>query len=209
VSCDNFTRTNPACRSIQLIEPDSTLLTSISLGGADQSLDESGVTPIPISPVARLFVTFATPKASDDYRFDYLYIDVLGVNNPGAVVPVLVDANVNGFLVDFAGVPLGEGYVLKWRVVVVGQVIRGVGIDTPEVLRVRLPMARIHTVPFEFPRSTDTYSFTELRVENLATPADAQRVVNIQVVAKTTIDFTIGINPAPDNDDYFLVARVP
>lgn len=209
MSCDNFTRTNPSCRSIQIIEPDNTLSTSVSFGGVDQSLDESGSTPILVQPIARMFVTFATVKASSNYRFEYLYIDTLGINNPGAVVPVVVDTNVNGFLVDFAGIPLGEGYTLEWRVVVIGQVPIGEGATTPEHLRLRLPQARIFTASFVIPRLDVSYSFSELRVENLITLPDSQRLISLQVVGKTTLDFTVGLNPPPNNDDYFLVARVP
>jgi len=209
MSCQDFTATNPTCRSVQLIEPDNTLLTAVSFGGLDQSLDESGSTPVPVGPIARLFVTFATKKASSNYRFEYLYIDTLGINNPGAIQIVPVDTNVEGFLVDLAGLPLAEGYVLRWRVIVVGQVPIGEGVTTPENLRLRLPQARIFTATFVFPRTTVDYGFTELRVENLITAPDSQRVINAQVVEKTTIDFTVGLNPLPDNDDYFLVARTP
>src|SRR5215510_14428202 len=128
MSCQNFTSTNPNCRSVQLIEPDSTLLSAISFGGADQSLDETGSTPIPFTLTARLFATFSTPKASSNYRFEYLYIDALGIALPGAVQPVVVSTTVTGFLVDFAGIPLSEGYILRWRVVVVGEVPADIGV---------------------------------------------------------------------------------
>lgn len=209
MSCENFQSVNPVCRTVQLIEPEDTLLTSItSSGGRDQSLDESGSITIPVTPTARLFVPFETQKVSVNYRFEYLYIDALGIANPGNVEPVVVDQNVNGFLVDFAGIPISEGYILRWRVVVQDVTINLI-IDAPESLRLQLNTARTFTATFVNPRSTAIYGFSELRVENLIDPVDTQRIVNAQVIAKTTVGFTVGLNPPPDTTNYYLVARTP
>lgn len=207
-NCQDFTSTNPSCRTFTIIEPDSTLTNAISTGSHDQSLDEWGSEPITLGNVARLHVDFLTPKASINYRFEYLYIDSLGLPNPGDVHPVVVDQTEFGFTVDFAGVPLDEGYILRWRVVVID--ITGINIfDVPESLRLQLPQARSFTATFANPRSTTGYGFSELRVENLVDPADDQRVILAQVVIKTQPTFTVGLNPPPDTDNYFLVARTP
>jgi hypothetical protein len=209
MSCQNFQTVNPVCRTIQLIEPEDTLLTSItSSGGRDQSLDESGSMTVPIGPHARLFVPFETQKISANYRFEYLYIDALGISNPGNVEPVVVDTTLNGFLVDLAGLPLAEGYILRWRVVVQDVTINLV-VDAPESLRLQLNPARTFTGTFINPRSTALYGFSELRVENLTDPVDFQRIVNVQVVSKTQLNFTVGMNPPPDSNNYYLVARTP
>ena len=200
---------NQACRTIQLIEPEDTLLTSIiTSGGRDQSLDESGSMTIPVSEVARVFVEFTVPKVSANYRFEYLYVDALGIPNPGNVEPVVVSQNINGFLVDLAGIPVEEGYILRWRVVVQDITINLV-VDAPESLRLQLNPARSFTATFVNPRSTTNYGFTELRIENLDDPVDSQRVINAQVVAKTTVGFTVGLNPPPDTSNYYLVVRTP
>src|SRR2546423_8071833 len=108
MSCKDFTTTNPACRTVTLIEPDGTLLSSTSSGSTDQSLDESGSTIIPVGQ-ARLPVAFNTPKASTAYQFEYLYIDALELPNPGDVEPVVVSKSAFGFVVDLAGLPLSTG----------------------------------------------------------------------------------------------------
>lgn len=208
-NCRDFNSGGANCSTIQIIEPEDTLLTSItSSGGRDQSLDESGSMTLPVSPVARVFVEFETPKVSVNYRFEYLYIDALGIPNPGNVLPVVVDQNINGFLVDLAGVPIEEGYILRWRVVVQDITISLV-VDAPESQRVQLNPARSFTVTFVNPRSTTNYGFTELRIENLLDPVDSQRVVNCQVSEKTTVGFTVGLNPPPENTNYYLVVRTP
>ncbi len=208
MSCENFQTSNPQCRTIQLIEPSDTLLTSItSSGGRDQSIDESGSIALSVGS-ARLFVPFETQKVSANYRFEYLYIDALGIPNPGNIEPVVVDININGFLVDFAGVSIEEGYILRWRVVVQDITINLI-VDAPEDLRLQLSPARTFTATFVNPRSTTNYGFSELRIENLTDPVDDQRIVNAQVVAKTTLGFTVGLNPPPDTTNYYLVCRVP
>ena len=209
--CQSFRQGSSNCSTIQLIEPEDTLLTSItSSGGRDQSLDESGSMTIPFPNTSnRLFVPFETPKVSRNYRFEYLYIDALGISNPGNVEPVVVDININGFVVDFAGIPLNDGYILRWRVVVQDITISLV-VDAPESLRLQLNQdTATFTGTFINPRSTALYGFTELRVENLIDPVETQRLVGVQVVAKTTSNFTVGLNPPPDTTNYYLIARTP
>ncbi len=208
MSCSDFTSQNPTCRTFTFIEPDNTLATVTSSGAHDQSLDEWGSTIIPLGVPGSIHVDFVTPKASIGYRFEYLYVDALGLPNPGDVEPVVVDQTQFGFTVDLAGVPLAEGYILRWRVIVF-EITGGVVFDAPESLRVQLPQADIATVTFVSPRSTTTYGFTELRVENLIDPAATQRVILAQVVIKTQPTFTVGLNPTPDSDNYFLVVRTP
>lgn len=210
MSCQDFQTSNPVCRTVQLIEPEDTLLTSItSSGGRDQSLDESGSMTIPATlTAARLFVPFVTQKVSVNYRFEYLYIDTLGIANPGDVGPVVVNQTLNGFVVDFAGVPLSSGYILRWRAVVQDVTINLI-VDAPESLYLQLPQARTFTATFINPRSTAIYGFNELRVENVTDPAVTQIIVNAQVIAKTLNDFTVGLNPPPDTNNYYLVARTP
>ena len=209
MSCSSFTQTNPACKTVQLIEPDNTLITSVtSSGGTDQSLDESGSNTLDPLGLARLFVPFNTQKVSANYAFEYLYIDALGIANPGNVEPVVVNQNINGFLVDFAGIPIEEGYILRWRVVVKDVTINLV-VGAPESLRLQLSPTRTFTATFINPRNSATYGFSELRVENIIDPVSVQRIVNIQVTAKTTLDFTVGLNPPPDTTNYYLVARTP
>jgi len=208
--CQSFRQGSSNCNTIQLIEPEDTLLTSItSSGGRDKSLDESGSITIPFpSTSARLFVPFENPKVSSNYRFEYLYIDALGISNPGNVEPVVVDVNINGFVVDLTGVPLDDGYILRWRVVVQDVTINLV-VDAPESLKLQLSPARTFTATFVNPRSTALYGFTELRIENLIDPVEFQRAINVQVVAKTTSNFTVGLNPPPDTTNYYLIARTP
>ena len=207
MSCNQFQSQTPACKTFTFIEPDDTLLSVTSSGVKDQSLDEAGDTVIP-SGVPRMRIDFVTPKASFNYKFEYLYIDALGISNPGDVRIVVVDQNQFGFTVDFAGTTLSDGYILRWRVVVLN-LQGGLAIDAPENLRLQLPQARVYTATFVNPRSNTTYGFSELRVENLVDEISSQRVVSIQVAAKTQANFVIGINPPPDTGNYFLVARTP
>ena len=151
---------------------------------------------------------FNTVKASANYQFEYLYIDALGIANPGNVEPVVVNQNINGFVVDFAGIPLAEGYILRWRVVVNDVTINPI-VGAPKICvcnstrpeHLRRPLSILATGP--------VYGFSELRVENLIDPVATQRVINVQVAAKTTLDFTVGLNPPPDSNNYYLVARTP
>lgn len=208
MSCSTFSTTSPACRTVTFIEPDDTVLTATSSGGADQSLDESGSTIIPLNtPEMRVY--FVTPKAGTDYRFEYLYIDTLGQTTPGAIIPVVSEQLASSFVVELAGIPLLEGYILRWRVIVVSLTI-GSLVDEPESLRVQiLKNTREQTFSFVNPRSSTNYGFTELRVENLLDPISTQRVVYPQIGAKTLLDFTVGFSTIVTTDNYFLVARTP
>lgn len=208
MACRDFTSTSPACRTVTLIEPDSTLLGATSSGSTDRSLDESGTTPLAIG-ATRVQVTFETTKASDSLRFEYLYVDALGIANPADITVVLVAKTQFGFLVDLVGSPPADGYSLKWRVVVI-DITTLTETDAPESLRVQIPMAvRSMTVTWTVPRSTTTYGFSELRVENLVDPVNTQRAIIVQVAGKTTGDFTVGISPLVTSNNYFLVVRSP
>lgn len=206
--CQNFRSGGSNCRSIQMIEPDDTLVTSTVSGARDQSLDESGSEIIPLSSGGRMRVNFVTHKISDNYQFEYLYVDALGIANPGDVMPVVVNKDTFGFLVDLAGIPLSEGYILRWRVVV-QDITLSLVVDAPESLRLQLPQADTFTATFVNPRGSTSYGFSELRVENLIDSAATQRAIIVQVVAKTQATFTVGLNPPPDTDNYFLMARTP
>lgn len=207
MSCEQFPQAGPQCRTIQVIAPDPTMLTGSVQGSSDPSIDESGSTPFQF---AALEVIFLTPKISENYRFEYLYVDAQGILvNPGIVNPVVVLQTRYGFGVEFAGVPPAPGYVLHWRVIVI-DVASTILIDAPEEIRVQIPQnARQMTVYFTNLRSNESYGFSELRVENLIDNADTQRIILVQVTNKTTVGFTIGINPRPENTHYFLVARTP
>jgi hypothetical protein len=91
-------------------------------------------------------------------------------------------------------------------------------LDQPENLYVQMPQ-QIPTPPitppylmdvtFVNPRSTTSYGFSELRVENLIDPPSSLVPVVILVVAKTTTNFTIWANPPPNSPNYFLKVRTP
>lgn len=208
MSCRDFTQNSTACRTVTLIEPDSTLLGATSSGSTDRSLDESGSTPLQVG-ATRVQVEFAVTKASDNIRFEYLYVDALGIPNPADITVVVVNKTQFGFLVDLVGSPAIEGYSLKWRVVVI-DITTLTDIDAPESLRVQIPMAvRSMDVTWTVPRSGTTYGFSELRVENLVDPVNTQRAIIVQVSGKTTGGFTVGISPLVTSDNYFLVVRSP
>ena len=196
----------PDCPSIQLIEDGSTII----LPPVDPSLEESGSVNLFVDPITDLIhVNFLTPKASDQYRFEYLYVDALGLVNPNDIIPVPVAQSIFGFTVDIGAVkPVGPGYVLRWRVVVFSLVSTG-NLDEPETIYVRLPRTNIFMYNLLNPRSSTDYGFDELRVENLADLPDQQAPIWIQVVQKTQVSFTIGLSPTPPTDNYFLSARIP
>jgi hypothetical protein len=160
---------------------------------------------------ATVHVVFQVPKAGD-YRFEYLYVDGLGLAHPGVINVVPTVQTVYGFTVALAGIPRVTGRFLRWRVVVTTVVqTPGSLTDAPENLRVQLPIdTNTLVVPFINPRSTTNYGFTELRVENLEDDMNLQRPILVQVVLKTLIDFTIAISPIPTwSNKYYLVARTP
>lgn len=208
------------CDTIQIIEPDSSLPVGTAGGSADPTLQERGEVALAIGQ-SQVSVTFQTVKASEVYRFEYLYVDAFGQINPGGILPTVQSQSRYAFTVDLAGAPPVEGYVLRWRVVVISTGPSSLVVDTPESFRVQLPFAigtipiplppqlLTLTVPFTNPRSNVNYGFSELRVENLDDDPVDQVVINIQVVAKTLGDFTITFNPVPITDKYFLVGRTP
>ncbi len=195
------------CRVVQVIEPEGTVFVSSSGGSSDQSLDEMGSVTLAAGQTT-VPVSFETPKAGENYRFEYLYVDAFGVANPGNIAPVPTIQTIYGFTVKLAGPSILAGYILRWRVVVIEFGIGGV-LDAPETIYTRLPQASLFTVQLVNPRSTTNYGFDELHVENLIDDVETQTPVLIQVVEKTQTSFTIGINPTPPTDNYYLAARVP
>lgn len=196
------------CRTIQIIEPDSQLLVATSSGSVDPALDESGSVILAIDQ-NEVSVVFAASKLSAAYKFEYLYVDAFGIINPGTIEPVVITQTVLGFTVDLAGEPPIEGYILRWRVVVASIDAIPIAVDTPESFYLQLPRAAIFTVTFTNPRSIQTYGFSELRVENLVDLPSNQTPILAQVTTKTFMSFSVGLNPKPPTDNYFLVARIP
>jgi len=203
--------TTTQCRTVQLIEPDDQKLVATSSGSADASLDESGVTALaPGAFDGEVTINFQTTKAGA-YRFEYLYIDAFGFDNPGAIVVVPKTQTLYGFTVDLSGIPLDFGYNLNWRAVVVeiGSTVAP-PVDEPFSAYLPLPaLAAAFHVTFPTPRSNPNYGFSELRVENLIDLPGQQTPIAIQVCVKNEFGFTIAMNPHPPNSNYFLSARVP
>ncbi len=207
MSCAQFSTTSPACRTVTVIEPDSTFLTSTSAGSTDQSLDEMG-SEILEEGQTTATINFQTPKAGTNYRFEFLYIDAFGIPNPGNVEAIPTIQTAYSFTVQLVGAQILDGYILRWRVVVIELGVGG-QLDAPETIYIQLPQVNVLTVYLTNPRSATNYQFDALYVENLVDPVDAQTPVFVQVIAKTNVSFTIGINPIPPTDNYFLTARVP
>lgn len=199
---------NNDCRTIQILEPDSTLLVATASGSIDQALDERGEVTLQIGQ-SEVSVTFVAEKLSDVYRFEYLYVDAFGVVNPGTINPVVISQTVHGFTVDLAGAPPIDGYILRWRVFVTSDTITPQTVDTPEDIYIRLSMAPLFIVGFTVPRSSTDYGFSELRVENLTDAPAAQTPIAVQVVAKATTWFEIALSPTPPSNNYFLRVRTP
>jgi hypothetical protein len=201
---------DPNTKNVQLLEPDDLILTTTSSGSMDASLQESGEETLSAGQML-VEVHFKVTKASPNYRFEYLYVDAFGkIVLPGIINPVVVRANEVSFIVEFAGVPPETGYVLRWRVVVIDTLIGTAQEDFPESLRIQIPAdTSFMVVTFENPRSSVNYGFSELRVENLTDPVATQRIILAQVAVKTTINFTVGLNPRADNAHYYLVIRTP
>jgi len=199
------------CNTIQLIEPDNTLLTGSNMGSSDPSLDESGATPLFAGQV-QVDVSFGTTKASAAYKFEQLYVDILSdpsVLGGFTIVPTVLVQTQYGFTVGLSGAPPSTGYTLKWRVVVVS-LQSLVGLDTPESFYHQIPVnVAVVSINFSNPRSISTYGFSELRVENLTDPLTDQTPIVPMVVTKTTAGFVVALSPSPPTNNYFLVARVP
>lgn len=194
------------CKNIQLIEPDSDLLTEQQSGSVDPSLSERGDFILTANKVEAT-ITFLTPKLSANYRFEYLYVDDLGDNSPGVVSCVPTTQTVFGFTVKFAGAPIADGYILRWRVVVISVVTSQ--IDVPEVIYAQLPMTNVFSYSLVNPRSTQDYGFSELRVENLIDLPGAQTPILAQIVHKEQTQFIVALSPTPNTNNYFLAARIP
>jgi hypothetical protein len=194
------------CDTVQIIEPRDDLL--VDTAGATNDMDERGTVEL-ASGQRNAIVLFEVPKLNPSYSFEYLYVDAMGNVEPGAIQIVPTVRAIEGFAVVFAGVPIGAGYVLHWRVVV-HRSSTLILIDAPENLNVPLtPHANFQTIAFHQPRSGTNYGFTELRVENLTEDHNAQAVIHVQVVHKTLSGFSIAINPRPPTEFYFLRVRTP
>lgn len=153
-------------------------------------------------------IQFVNLKSSDHYRFEYLYVDALGLVTPGVISCVPTYQSVSSFTVQFAGAPIATGYVLRWRVVVAASEAV-TQLDAPESVYVRLPRSHLFTYLLVNPRSVNTYGFSELRVENLTDPDGNQTPILPQVVSKQTDRFSVALSTTPNTDNYFLVARIP
>jgi len=210
------------CQSIQLIEPDFTLPTVLlPPPGNDPGLTERGDVILEAN-AGIVGVQFLFPK-SGDYRFEYLYVDALGVGNPGVINIVPVATTQFGFTVDLSGVPIQDGYILRWHVVVISITPGSIIVDAPESFRVQIPPGPPGTLPgpplppevisfqifFVNPRSNTDYGFSELRVENLVDAPNNQSIIGIQVVQKTTLSFKVLYRPVPPTGNYFLTGRTP
>ncbi len=195
-------------QTIQILEPDDDLLVATSSGSTDASLQEAGTVDLAIGQTS-VSVTFAEPKLSADYIFEALYVSELDLDPVGDVEAVPRTQTKYGFTVGLVGTPDKLGYRLVWRVVIragVGTVSVG-GIDAADGATTQLPQAQSVTITFASPRSTTSYGFSEFRVQNLV---DVTRyTIWPQISGKTTNDFTVDLNPAPNTDNYFLVWRTP
>lgn len=202
------------CETIQLIEPDGELPVASSQGISDPALTERGDVVL-VTNQSSVSVTFSTAKTNASYRFEYLYVDDLGDNNPGTIQAVPVIQTALGFTVELAGVPPQDGYILRWRVVVVDfQSV--VQTDLAENLYLQLnhtigeQVAQpVQDIIFTNPRSTTSYGFSELRVENLVDDPLLQSPIFVQVVEKRLDGFKIAINPIPQTPNYYLAVRTP
>ena len=198
------------CQTIQILEPDSTLLVATSSGSADPGLDESGEIVLAAGQ-SEVSVTFIAQKLGN-YSFEYLYVDAFGVINPGVIDPVPILQTSLGFTVDLAGAPPIIGYILRWRVVVssVTGAVLVPGPDVPQSLYLQLPRAQpLFSIVFPVPRSGITYGFSELRVENLIDLPGQQTPIDVQVYAKSMTGFSVALSPSPPTSNYFLSVRTP
>jgi hypothetical protein len=193
------------CDTVQIIEPNDDLL--VDTAGTTNDIDERGELPLHAGQINAV-VLFQVNKLNSNYRFEYLYVDAMGDNHPGAVQVVAVLRVVEGFAVTFAGSPLNDLCVLHWRVVVSRQSTASV-IDSPEDLYLQMPRTNTMAVTFHNPRSGTSYGFTELRVENLTETPNVQAIIRVQVYQKTISGFSLGVNPTPPSDFYFLRVRTP
>src|SRR5215813_2707814 len=124
---------DPTCKTIQILEPDPTL--TPGLVTQDPALTESGDVILDVGQTLAQ-VAFVSLKASANYRFEYLYVDTLGISGPGSVEPVVTVQTQSGFTVEFAGKPVEAGYILRWRVTVTDSTLTAPEVDAPENIRV-------------------------------------------------------------------------
>ena len=193
------------CSTVQIIEPNDDFL--VDTGGVGSDMDERGELVLTAGQTSAS-VSFTVPKLNTGYHFEYLYVDAMGNPHPGAIQVVVTTQAIDAFAVAFAGSPLGTGYVLRWRVVVVST-SNLAEIDAPEELYLQMPQANTMSVLFNNQRSNTGYGFTELRVENLTEFSGVQTPINVMVVAKTINGFTLAVSPTPPSDFYFLKVRTP
>jgi hypothetical protein len=207
--CSQFPFGSPSCQTIQVIEPDSTRqVATVPAPGFDPSITEQG--DVILSQGNGVVTVFFQTTKAGDYRFEYLYIDGLGIGAPEIIPLVPVNQTIYSFSVDLGGYPLQDGYILRWRVVVVSLIqTPGDMIDAPESIRLPLTTTPVFSATFVNPRSNILYGFSELRVENLIDLPGNQSPILAQVVAKTIVGFTVGLSPTPPNTNYYLVARTP
>lgn len=193
------------CQTIQIIEPRDDLL--VDTAGSTSDMDERGELPL-VEGQVNAFVDFTVHKLNTNYHFEYLYIDAIGNAHPGATQIIPTSRQVDGFAVVFAGAPIGDGYVLYWRVTIVRS-STSVQIDTPEDLYLQMPKSSLMSVTFVHERSNTDYGFTELRVENLHDAPESQQPIHVQVYQKMLGGFLLAVNPRPRTDFYFLKVRTP
>jgi hypothetical protein len=196
---------SPDCNTVQIIEPKGDLI--VDTAGTTSDMDERGDLTL-VQGQTSASVTFQVPKLNANYHFEYLYVDAQGNVHPGAVIIVPTIWTMQGFTVVFAGAPIGTGYVLHWRVVIVVTSILG-QVDAPEDLYLQMPQTNLMAITFINPRSTLTYGFAELRVENLIDPPAGQAVISVQPYLKTLTGFGLAVNPTPPSANYFLRVRTP
>lgn len=197
------------CSTIQVLEPDGDVPVAVQ-GGIDPALDERGEVILSDNQ-SEVNVAFTKAKLSANYRFEYLYVDNLGVAQPGVISAVPVTQTTAGFVVELAGAAIGAGYILRWRVVVV-EISFFVTQDVPESFYVNLPQARTFAYYFQSPRTTTDYRFSELRVEYNADPQeDPLAIIPLfaTVFLKTTTYFVVLLNNTPNNGRYYLVGKTP
>jgi hypothetical protein len=198
------------CSGIQILEPSGDVPVG-EPGAFDPSLQEFGSLPLNTG-VFNASVVFTTPKVTANYRFEYLYVDDLGVVvSPSVISVVPTVQTTQGFSVIFTGAPIATGYTLQWRVVVASLVLpENPLVDQPESFYVNLPLSNTFTYSFLSPRSNTTYGFSELRVENLV---DTFPILGTgtfpMVIRKTQLNFTVLLSSVPGSGNYYLVGRTP
>ena len=200
-----------ACDTIQILEPDSDVPTGIG-GTSDPALTERGDVILQDGQ-SEVIVSFEETKLNANYRFEYLYVDDFGAFAPGVITAVPVLQTTMGFTVELAGAPIGPGYILRWRVVVIATTVPPPTPtpDIPESVYVNLPQNQTFTYHFQHPRSITTYTFSELRVEwtGIASPSVSPTAIFPMVIARALLYFTVFLNAIPPDGNYYLVARIP